>query len=150
MAYPRDFTDLHHAKGFPDDYAGEPDLYDKDAFAARISGDSMEPNYHEGDIVVFSPCAAPRNGDDCFVRFDNNHTTFKRVFFEADEHGASVLRLQPRNEKYRPQTVPSECITGLWKAVYKYSRCNVYDAPSPPPASKPKRPTRRRRAKVKA
>jgi hypothetical protein len=31
-----------------------------------------------------------------------------------------VIRLQPRNEKYRPQTVTSAEISGLYKAVYKY------------------------------
>lgn len=58
----------------------------------------------------------------CFVHFQDGQTTFKRVFFECGEKGASVLRLQPRNEKYRPQVVPSENITGLYRAVYRYQR----------------------------
>jgi phage repressor protein C with HTH and peptisase S24 domain len=120
--YPRDFTDLSYPKGVADDYIGCPDLRDKDAFAARVHGDSMTAKYAEGDIVIFSPAAAPRSGDDCFVRFEDGHTTFKRVFFESDDRGASVLRLQPRNEKYRPLTIASEKVTGLWKAVYKYQR----------------------------
>ena len=68
------------------------------------------------------PAAGTKNGDDCFVRFDDGHTTFKRVFFEKDEHGKAVLRLQPRNEKYRAQTVPSERVSGLYKATFKYQR----------------------------
>src|SRR5437588_901704 len=120
--YPRDFTDLSYPKGAADDYIGCPNVNDKDAFAARVHGDSMTPKYREGDIVVFSPAAAPRNGDDCFVRFDDGQTTFKRVFFEADEKGRSALRLQPRNEKYRAQIVASEQVTGVWKAMFKYQR----------------------------
>lgn len=120
--YPKDFTDLAYPKGVADDYVGCPDVHDKDAFAARVHGDSMNPKYHEGDIVIFSPSLAPRNGDDCFVRFEDGHTTFKRVFFESDENNSSVIRLQPRNEKYRAQTVPAEQITGLYKAVYRYQR----------------------------
>jgi phage repressor protein C with HTH and peptisase S24 domain len=120
--YPRDFTDLSYPKGVADDYVGCPDVHDKDAFAARVHGDSMQPKYREGDIVIFSPSLAPRDGDDCFVRFDDGHTTFKRIFFETGEGGASVIRLQPRNEKYRPQVVPAEQITGLYKAVYRYQR----------------------------
>jgi phage repressor protein C with HTH and peptisase S24 domain/transcriptional regulator with XRE-family HTH domain len=120
--YPKDFTDLSYPKGAADDYVSCPDVQDKDAFAARIHGDSMVPKYREGDIVIFSPALSPRDGDDCFVRFDNGHTTFKRVFFESGEGGASILRLQPRNEKYRPQAVPSEQVSGLYKAVYKYQR----------------------------
>jgi SOS-response transcriptional repressor LexA len=119
--YPKDFTDLSYPKGVADDFVSCPDLNDKDAFAARVHGDSMHPKYNEGDIVIFSPAATPRSGDDCFVRFDDGHTTFKRVFFEQ-EAGVEVIRLQPRNEKYRPQTVPAEQISGLYKAVYRYQR----------------------------
>ena len=56
------------------------------------------------------------------MRFEDGQTTFKRVFFETAEGGASVIRLQPRNEKYRPQVVPREEISGLYKAVFKYQR----------------------------
>lgn len=120
--YPKDFTDLSYPKGVADDYVSCPDLHDRDAFAARVHGDSMTPKYQEGNIVIFSPSLPPRDGDDCFVRFQDGHTTFKRVFFETGEAGASVLRLQPRNEKYRPQIVPSEKVTGLYRAVYRYQR----------------------------
>jgi phage repressor protein C with HTH and peptisase S24 domain len=120
--YPRDFTDLSYPKGVADDYVGCPDLHDEHAFAARVHGDSMTPKYREGDIVIFSPGKSPKNGDDCFVRFQDGHTTFKRVFFESDDKGNPTLRLQPRNEKYRPQIIPSTEITGLYKAVFKYQR----------------------------
>lgn len=120
--YPRDFTDLSYPKGVADDYVSCPDLHDENAFAARVHGDSMCPKYRAGDIVVFSPQTAVRNGDDCFVRFGDGQTTFKRVFFESDDAGKSVLRLQPRNEKYRPRTVAAEEVSGLYRAVFKYQR----------------------------
>ena len=106
-------------------FPGQADLMDKDAFCARVKGDKMEPLYHEGDIVTFSPSAGPRNGDDCFIRFDDNQTTFKRVYFEVDKKGKSIIRLKPRNERYRPVTVASEKITGIWRASFKYSMVNV-------------------------
>ena len=120
--YPRDFTDLSYPPRVADDYVGCPEVNDTDAFAARVHGDSMTPKYREGDIVIFSPAAAPRDGDDCFVRFADGQTTFKRVFFENGDGGRGVIRLQPRNEKYRPQTVPTEEITGLYKAMFRYQR----------------------------
>jgi phage repressor protein C with HTH and peptisase S24 domain len=120
--YPTDFTDLSYPRGVADDYVSCPDVRDPDAFAARVYGDSMTPRFSEGDIVIFSPAASPRDGDDCFIRFDDGTTYFKRVFFESDDAGRSVLRLQPRNEKYRAQVVPSEKVTGLWKAMYRYER----------------------------
>jgi phage repressor protein C with HTH and peptisase S24 domain len=120
--YPRDFTDLSYPKGVADDYVGCPDVHCKDSFAARVHGDSMQPKYQEGNIIIFDPSVDPKDGDDCFVRFDDGHTTFKRVFFEKDEAGTQMIRLQPRNEKYRPQVVPAEQISGLYKAVYRYQR----------------------------
>jgi SOS-response transcriptional repressor LexA len=120
--YPSDFTDLNYPRGAADDYVSCPDVSDRDAFACRVHGDSMLPKYRAGDIVIFSPAAAASSGDDCFVRFDDGHTTFKRVFFESDDAGVAVLRLQPRNERYRPQTVPAQRVTGLYKALYRYQR----------------------------
>jgi phage repressor protein C with HTH and peptisase S24 domain len=120
--YPKDFSDMSYPPKVADDYIGCPDLHDSDAFAARVHGDSMTPKYNQGDIVVFSPAAPPKNGDDCFIRFTDGQTTFKRVFFENDEAGEAVIRLQPRNEKYRAKVMRSDEIAGLYKAVYRYQR----------------------------
>jgi phage repressor protein C with HTH and peptisase S24 domain len=118
--YPKDFTDLSYPKGAADTYLSCPDVSDPDAFAARVHGDSMIPKYRQDDIVIFSPRAAVKNGDDAFVRFNDGQTTFKRVFFEQNETDQSVIRLQPRNEKYPPRITLAEEITGLWRAVFKY------------------------------
>lgn len=117
--YPKDFDDLDYPVGMADDYVRCPDLHDPNAFAVRVVGDSMEPRFREGDIVVFSPAAEVHNGDDCFVRFSMPHeTTFKRVFFETDDK----VRLQPRNEKYSPAIVDGKRINGLYRAVTKYEK----------------------------
>ena len=115
--YPCDFNDLDYPAGVADDYVRCPDIRDHNAFAVRVVGDSMQPNYTEGDIVVFSPALDVRNGDDCFVRFMEPHeTTFKRVFFEKDE----MVRLQPRNEKYSPMIIPGERVSGIYRAAVRY------------------------------
>lgn len=117
--YPTDFDDLDYPVGIADDYIRCPDLHDPNAFAVRVVGDSMEPKFHEGDIVVFSPVAEVRNGDDCFIRFATPHeTTFKRVFFEAD----NKVRLQPRNEKYSPSIIDGKRINGLYRAIIRHER----------------------------
>lgn len=118
--YPSDFTDLGYPPRVADQQMHCPDIADPDAFAARVSGDSMMGKYAEGDIVVFSPAAVWKDGADCFVRFDDGQTTFKRVFVEKDEAGGEMLRLQPRNDRYPPRVVPREHIAGLYKAVYCY------------------------------
>jgi len=117
--YPTDFNDLDYPVGVADDYVRCPDLHDPNAFAVRVVGDSMEPKFHEGDIVVFSPAADVNNGDDCFVRFATPHeTTFKRVFFEPK----NKIRLQPRNEKYSPILIGGKRINGIYRALIKYER----------------------------
>lgn len=117
--YPSDFNDLDYPVGVADDYVRCPDLHDPNAFAVRVVGDSMEPKFYKGDIVVFSPAAEVHSGDDCFVRFEMPHeTTFKRVFFERGRK----IRLQPRNEKYPPTIVEGKRINGLYRAVIKYEK----------------------------
>ncbi|HDY65488.1 MAG TPA: helix-turn-helix domain-containing protein [Phycisphaerae bacterium] len=117
--YPQNFTDLDYPPSVADEYIRCPDLDDEQSFAARVVGDSMEPKYHEGDVVVFSPNTPAQGGDDCFVRFDaDGGTTFKR-FYQDDE---STIRLQPLNSAYPGQSYQREQITGLWPAVFRIER----------------------------
>jgi phage repressor protein C with HTH and peptisase S24 domain/transcriptional regulator with XRE-family HTH domain len=117
--YPQHFTDLDYPPGVADDYLRCPDLDDPQAFALHVVGDSMEPIYHERDIVIFSPNTPARDGDDCFVRFEADcATTFKR-FYQDDE---STIRLQPLNNRYPAQSYPRQQITGLWPAVFRFER----------------------------
>ena len=115
--YPTDFDELDYPVGHAEDYVRCPDLHDINAFAVRVIGDSMEPKFHEGDIVVFSPAAEVHNGDDCFIRFTMPHeTTFKRAFFESNDK----VRLQPRNDKYAPSIVEGKRINGIYRAIIKH------------------------------
>ena len=115
--YPTEFTDLGYPARVADDYVRCPDLSDPDAFAARVVGDSMSPDYREGDIVVFSPLRDIADGDDCFARLSTgDESTFKRVYFEGDP-GSERIRLQPINSRYAPRTYDREDVAGLYRAV---------------------------------
>ena len=123
--YPQEFTDLGYPVGIADDYVTVPaEMGDPSAFAVRVVGDSMEPRYHEGDIVILSPAAQVRSGDDCFVRFamagglNEGETTLKRVFFDAEDR----VRLQPLNERYAPTVVRPADIAGVFRAVARYEK----------------------------
>ena len=117
--YPVDFDDMGYPVGFADDYVRCTDLHDPNAFAVRIVGDSMEPKFTQGDIVIFSPAMEVRSGDDCFVRFKMPHeTTFKRVFFEEDGN----VRLQPRNEQYPPAMIDGNRLNGVYRAVMRLEK----------------------------
>ncbi len=114
--YPREFTDLDYPAAIADDYIACPDVADPDAFAARVVGDSMAPDYREGEIVVFSPLLPTPTGSDCFVRLERDHeTTFKRVYLEDN---GKTIRLQPINPAYPPRIVKREDVGGLYAAAY--------------------------------
>ncbi len=114
--YPRNFTDLDYPPGVADEYVRCPDIHDPQAFAARVVGDSMEPDYLQRDIVVFSPNTQPNNGDDCFVRLEEDEgTTFKRIYMDEEKS----IRLQPLNQAYPARAIPRGQITGLWPAILR-------------------------------
>lgn len=127
--YPRGFTDLGYPARVADEYVRTPDVLDPDAFAARVVGDSMEPDYREGDIVVFSPAREIRSGMDCFVRFEKDEeATFKRVALggegtglraegRGEEHADLWITLVPLNMKYPERRVHREAIAGMYAAV---------------------------------
>jgi repressor LexA len=117
--YPSDFTDLDYPPSIADEYIRCVDVHDGQAFAARVVGDSMEPQYREGDVVVFSPNTPARSGDDCFVRFADDHSTAFKRFYQDDE---TTIRLQPLNNRYPAEIYPREKIDGLWPAVLRIER----------------------------
>jgi SOS-response transcriptional repressor LexA len=116
--YPHDFTDLDYPPSVADEYVRCPDVQDAQAFAARVVGDSMAPDYIEGDIVVFAPNTPAKDGDDCFVRFQDGETTFKRVY----QDGPETLRIQPLNSRYPAETFNRHEVTGVWPAVFRIQR----------------------------
>jgi len=122
---PQGFTDLDFPAGIADEYLPRPPGFeDKSAFALRIDGDSMEPKYHQGDTVVFSPAARVDSGDDCFVRFEmsggpvDGDKTFKRVFFDPE----GQIRLQPINDRYPPAIVKRSDVAKICRAVIRYEK----------------------------
>jgi SOS-response transcriptional repressor LexA len=116
--YPHHFTDLDYPTSIADEYVRVPDVHDPQAFAARVVGDSMEPRYFEGDLVVFAPNLQPNSGDACFVRFSgDSSTTFKRFVM-----GKDCIRLEALNEKYPSKEYAPDDINGLWPAVMRIER----------------------------
>lgn len=114
--YPADFTDLDYPAKVADEYINCPDVGDPQAFAARVVGGSMLPEYREGDVIVFSPARCAADGLDCFVRLLPDHaSTFKRVFFEGEDR----IRLQPLNPAFDPRVVDRREVDGLYPAVYR-------------------------------
>ena len=67
---------------------------DKQFFALKINGTSMEPKYQDGDVVIFLRASSCPSGKNCAVMIDNTDVTFKK--FIKTEAG---IILQPLNDK---------------------------------------------------
>ena len=62
------FGDAGYPAGGGWDEVSLPDISDANAYALEISGDSMEPVFRDGDMIVVSPEASIRRGDRVVVR----------------------------------------------------------------------------------
>ena len=73
----------------------ETDVKGEHNFGLKIKGDSMEPEFKEGEVVVISPTAKPENGDYIIVKNHEEEATFKQ-FKRYD----NTKILHPLNPKY--------------------------------------------------
>lgn len=64
-------------------------------FAVRLEGDSMEPKFSDGDILILMSQERAHSGSFAVVKFKNDGVLFRRIEF----HGERV-RLMPTNERY--------------------------------------------------
>lgn len=69
----------------------------KEYFALKIKGDSMYPEYLNGDTIIVLKQNDCENGQDCVVAVNGDDATFKRVF--KYDNG---ITLQPLNNSYMP------------------------------------------------
>lgn len=69
----------------------------REFFALQVKGDSMNPTYRDGDVVIFKAQPTCENGQDCAVMVNGDDATFKRVY--RSERG---VVLQPLNPAYEP------------------------------------------------
>lgn len=70
------------------------------AFAVRVLGDSMEPNFIEGDVVIIDPEVKPVPGEFVLAR-DQNDVLFRKYREDGvDAGGGSHFVLTPLNEDY--------------------------------------------------
>lgn len=77
-------------------------------FGLKIKGDSMEPEYRDGDVIIIQQQEDCQSGDDCAVMVNGNDATFKRV--RISENG---ITLQPLNSKYEPHFFTAEQVRAL-------------------------------------
>ena len=71
------FDDAGFPVGDGWDHIVFPGSNDENAYALEISGDSMEPLFRDGDIIVVSPSADVRRGDKVVVKTHNGEVLAK-------------------------------------------------------------------------
>ena len=80
----------------------------KQYFGLKVKGNSMEPDYLDGDTLILEKADDCESGDDCVVMVNGNDGTFKRVI--KNENG---IILQPLNSEYYPLVFSNEQIESL-------------------------------------
>jgi phage repressor protein C with HTH and peptisase S24 domain len=100
--------------GFPagagwDEFAF-PALNDEHAYALEISGQSMEPAYRDGDIIVVSPAAPIRRGDRVVVRTRGGEVMAKELLRKT----AKAIELKSLNVAHPDRTLAMTDV--LWVA----------------------------------
>lgn len=73
----------------------ESDIKGEHNFALRVKGDSMEPEFHEGDIIIVSPHDKAMSGDYVVAKNEEDEATFKQY-----KRFDNTRILHPLNAKY--------------------------------------------------
>lgn len=81
----------------------------KDYFVLRVEGDSMYPEYQDGDhVLVFRQTTMDRSGQVGVVVYGDENATLKRVEYVP---GEDWVKLCPINPQYPPVTIRDEALT---------------------------------------
>lgn len=71
------------------------------AFALEVRGDSMTPDFREGDRIIIDPKVSPRPGDFVVAKNDDHEATFKKYRVRGiAPSGQAIFELVPLNPDY--------------------------------------------------
>lgn len=80
----------------------------KQYFGLKIKGNSMYPDYLDGDTIILEKVDDCESGNECCVMVNGSDGTFKKVI--KNENG---IILQPLNSEYQPMFYTNEQIKSL-------------------------------------
>lgn len=93
---------------------------DPKAFAIRLEGESMKPEYAEGDLLIVQPSEEIYNGCLAVIKMRSDGYIFRRV-----ELRPAYLRMIPLNPQWACEDLPRDQIAwaypvwGMWRQVWK-------------------------------
>lgn len=81
-------------------------------FAVRVMGDSMEPKFTEGMVLVVEPDLEADPGDYVIAKNGSDQTTFKQLIKDGAD-----LYLKPLNDRYPIKLLGDSTIIGVVRSV---------------------------------
>lgn len=108
------FDDAGYPVGGGWDEVGLPDVADTNAYALEISGDSMEPVFRDGDMVIVSPNAPVRRGDRVVVRTTDGEVMAKQLV----RRSARRIELKSLNPLHPDYTFDLEKVIWMHRIVW--------------------------------
>ena len=79
-----------------------PKVDDENAYALEVTGDSMQPLYRDGDILIVSPNSAPRKGDRVVLRTTDGEVMAKILCGACQDGRARLLQHGPPQSRLPP------------------------------------------------
>jgi phage repressor protein C with HTH and peptisase S24 domain len=93
------FDDGGYPVGGGWDEVSLPEIADPNAYALEISGDSMEPVFRDGDVVIVSPAAPVRRGDRVVLRTRKGEVMAKQLQRRSARR-VELLSLNPAHPNF--------------------------------------------------
>ena len=91
-----------------------PQVDDPHAYALEVSGDSMEPAYRDGTMILVSPAAAVRRGDRVVVKTKDGEVMAK----ELKRKTAKTIELRSLNDTHGDRTIGMEDVLWIARIVW--------------------------------
>ena len=91
-----------------------PNVGDPNAYALEVAGESMEPVYRDGDVVIVSPAAGVRRGDRVVVKTTEGEVMAKELVRQS----AIKIELTSINQSHGDRTLAAEDVAFMHRIVW--------------------------------
>ncbi|MDI4665021.1 helix-turn-helix transcriptional regulator [Xanthobacter autotrophicus] len=108
------FDDAGFPVGAGWDEIAFPEVDDRHAYALEIAGDSMQPVYRDGDIVVVSPAASVRRGDRVVVKTREGEVLAKELVRKTTRH----VELRSLNPAHEDRQIPLDQLEWMARIIW--------------------------------
>jgi phage repressor protein C with HTH and peptisase S24 domain len=91
-----------------------PAVTDENAYALEISGNSMDPAYRDGTVIVVSPAASVRRGDRVVVKTKDGEVMVK----ELKRRTSKLIELRSVNPEHKERTLSMRDVLWIARIVW--------------------------------